>query len=581
MGRARRGSIAIATAAAGALLLSSCGGSEPAAEGGDAAELTEAGFALQTPEPQRGGVVTVLGSVDLSHLDPAMGNDGNVNNVYNLIYRQLTQYLYDPASGELELVGDLATDTGTPNEDATQWTYTLRDDIFFEDGTPITSADIAFGIERSLDPSLAIGNDEHLIIEGASDYQGIYENPEGLPSIETPDDRTIVFTLEQPLAAFADVAATQVFTPFPEGEVSATELDEMPIASGPYRVEDYERGSHLTLARNEHWVAETDEIRPAYADGFEFLFGLDPSTIDQRMLSAQGDDVNAMASSTNGLLPANLAQVTSEPRFASRTVQSLPTCTMYLALNTTTPGLDDLGVRQAISYAIDRASVVTATGGPAMASTASDMLTPKVPGRYEFDLYPSEGDAGDVEMATQLLEEAGYGPGELSFTMDVRNLPKWQAQAEAVQQSLQEVGIEVELNVIDAATFYEVVATPEQQHDMTVTGWCSAWLSGNPLLTALFDGEAITETGNTNISQIDDAEINARFDEIAVMTDIDEQNEAYAALNEQILELAPVVPLVRETPLQMVGPNVGGAYAHAGRTGYIDYASVGLIDPEG
>lgn len=570
----------IATAAAGALLLAGCGTNSPVAATNEV-ELTEAGFALETPEPQRGGVVTVLGSVDLSHLDPAMGNDGNVNNVYNLIYRQLTQYVYDPASGELDLVGDLATDTGTPNEDATEWTYTLRDDIFFEDGTPITSADIAFGIERSLDPALAIGNDEHLIIKGASEYAGIYEDPAGLPSIETPDDKTIVFTLEQPLAAFGDVAATQIFTPFPEGEVSATQLDEMPIASGPYRVESYERGSHLTLVRNEHWVAETDQIRPAYADGYEFLFGLDPSTIDQRMISAQGDDVNALASSTNGLLPANLAQVSADPRMTARTVQSLPTCTMYLALNTTSPGLDELEVRQAISYAIDRASVVTATGGPAMASTASDMLTPQVPGRYEFDLYPSEGDAGDVETAVAMLEEAGYGPGELSFTMDVRNLPKWQAQAESVQQSLRAVGIDVDLNVIDAATFYEVVATPAQQHDMTVTGWCSAWLSGNPLLTPLFDGDAIAETGNTNISQLDDEAINARFDEISVMADIDEQNAAYAELNEQILELAPVVPLIRETPLQMVGSNVGGAYAHAGRTGYIDYASVGLINPEG
>ena len=134
---------------------------------------------------------------------------------------------------------------------------------------------------------------------------------------------------------------------------------------------------------------------------------------------------------------------------------------------------------------------------------------------------------------------------------------------------------------IAAPRFSAGVPTPAQQNDLTVTGWCSAWLSGNPLLTPLFDGDAIAETGNTNISQLDDEAINARFDEISVMADIEEQNAAYAELNEQILELAPVVPLIRETPLQMVGSNVGGAYAHAGRTGYIDYASVGLINPEG
>lgn len=83
------------------------------------------------------------------------------------------------------------------------------------------------------------------------------------------------------------------------------------------------------------------------------------------------------------------------------------------------------------------------------------------------------------------------------------------------------------------------------------------------------------------MSQFDEPEINDRFREIEMITDIDEQNAAYAELNREIMEHAPVVPLVRETPLQMVGENVGDAYAHAARTGYIDYASVGLIDPEG
>lgn len=568
--------------AVGALVaLTGCGGASPGGPGGggDGVELSEAGFALSRPAPQEGGVVTVLGAVDLSHLDPTMGNDGNVNNVYNLLYRQLTQFVFDPATESFELVGDLATDTGTSNEDATEWTFTLRDDLRYEDGSPITAADVKFAIERSFDPALAIGASDHGVIRGAADYEGVYADPAGLDSIRVPDERTIVFELEHPLADFPSIAATPPFSPFPSS-VGVEDIDRQPIASGPYRVESYERGSHLTLVRNEEWERETDEVRPAHLDGYEFLFGVDANTIDQRMIAGQGEDVNAMASSTNGLLPASLAQVTTSPAMQARTIQSLPTCTTYLALDTTDETLSDVRVRQAIAYLVDRASVVTASGGPAMAETASDMLTPSVPGRTEFDLYPSEGDAGDLDRAMELFEEAGVDPASLSFTMDVRALPKWQAQAESVQQSLQEAGMTIDLNVIDAATFYEVISTPAQMHEMTISGWCSAWLSGNPLLTPLFNGERITENGNWNLAQLNDPTINARFAEIEQMSDVDEQNAAYAQLNEQIMELAPVVPLVRETPLQMVGENVGGAFAHPGRTGYIDYASLGLIDPE-
>lgn len=589
-----RGRAVAAVAAAGLLLGACSGGSEedpsqsgsPAEEGteqtGGSGETDADGFAYWTGEAQAGGTVTVLGSVDLAHLDPAMGNDGNINNFYRLIYRTLTTYANEPGDGGSVLVPDLATDLGTPNEDATEWTFTLKDGIFFEDGTPITAHDVKYALERSFDPALAIGSNHHLVIDGAADYRGIYEQPEGLDSIEVPDDKTIVFHLAYPLADFASVAATPPFAPLPAGEVATvTEIDEQPIASGPYKVVAYERGSTVVLERNEYWDPETDDVRPAYPDRFEFVFGLDANTIDQRMIAGQGEDVNAIASSTNTLLAANLATVSASPELKARTVRDGASCTMYLAMNTTKTPLDDLLVRQAISYAIDKTSVVTATGGPLLAGVAYDMLLPSVPGREEFNLYPSENDSGDVDKAKELLAEAGY-PDGFSAVMDVRALPKWQAQAEAVQQSLQAVGIEITLNVIDAATYYEVIATPAQQNDLAITGWCAAgWLSGDPLLTPLFDGDRISETGNTNISQFDDAEVNQLFDEVVLITDIDEQRAVYSDINKLVNEKAAVAPLIRETPLQMVGENIANAYAHSGRQGYIDYTSLGLKNPEG
>lgn len=572
----------VALAAAGAMLLSSCGGGGAKNGESQAVVDSDTGFATYSGEPQKGGVVKVLGGVDFSHLDPAMGSDGNVMNLYNLLYRNLTQYKYNRESGELELVGDLAEDTGTPNKDATEWTFTLKEGVTFEDGSPITAADVKFGLEHAFDPTLAIGLDYiQTYIKGASDYKGVFQDPEGLDSIKVVDDRTITIETNAPMADFPNVMATAPGVPFPKDQVTKVDqLQKDPISSGPYKVEEYKPGESLTLVRNENWAQETDDIRPAYPDGFEFTVSLDQNTIDQRMISGQGEDADAVTSSTNPVVAANLAKITQDPKLAARTVQGMPSCNYFMIMNTTKGPLGDQSVRQALNWAIDKSSVVNASGGPQLADVAPNMLLPEVPDYNDVNPFATEGDKGDPEKAKAMLKEAGAE--DLKLTMDVRALPMWQAQAEAVQQSLAKAGVEVTLNVIDQAKFYEVIATTSQQSDLAISGWCSnGWLSGEPLLGPLFDGTRITETGNQNQSQINDPGLNKAFAEAAVIPDLAQKTAAYADINEQVVDLAPVVPLVRPKPLQLVGSNVGGAFANPARTGYIDYSQLGLLNPEG
>lgn len=571
----------IGVGVAALLLLTGCsaansggsGGSGDSASGGSVDDL---GFAVYTGEPAKGGTVTVLSPTDFSHLDPAMGNDGGVNNFYQLIYRQLTTYKYEPGMKTPEVVGDLATDAGTPNDDYTQWTFTLKDGVKYQDGTEIVAADIKYALERSMDPALRVGSDFHIqYIKDAAGYQGIYSDPQGLSSIQVQGDKEITFTLSQPLTSFPEVAAMQMFTPFPKDKIATTtQLDETPIASGPYQIDTYTRGSKMTLVRNEHWDANTDEVRKAYPDGFEFQLGLDQNTIDQRLLAGQGKDRNAVSSSS--ILAANLAKLQT-PEVKARTVRDIPNCTTYMTMNTTSAPFDKLEVRQAVNYAVDKKSVITATGGPSLATVATEMLLPTVPGYEEFDTYATEDHAGDVDKAKQMLADAGY-PDGFDVTMDVRALPKWQAQAEAVQASLAKVGIDVKLNIIDASTYYQVIYTPSQANPIAITGWCSSWLNGDALLSPLFSGDRIYETGNYNNSMLNVPAITSQLEEGSSMTDPDAQQKLYVDLNKAIMDQAPVVPLVRDTPLQMTGSNVGGAFSHPAQTGYVYYANLGLKD---
>ncbi|HUR07306.1 MAG TPA: ABC transporter substrate-binding protein [Nonomuraea sp.] len=543
------------------LALAACGG------GGGAAPTPGSGSSAKGAAT--GGTAHFLVKADFSHLDPARGWDGGVNNFYRLIYRGLTTVGAGPGAESTKIVPDLATDTGKPSDGAKTWTFTLKDGLFFEDGTPITSEAVKFGASRGFDPEAGIGSPyAKLLLDAPKDYKGPYLSGD-LDTIETPDAKTIVFHLKKPFADFPSALTMPNFTPFPKGTGAAAAFDTKPIASGPYKLASYQRGSSLKLVRNPQWKAATDTVRAAKPDAWEWTFGLDPATIDERMLAGQGTDADAVG----GTIQAATVARVQTPQLKARSLSGLNGCTTYMGLNTTKKPLDDVRVRQAINYAINKDTVVAGMGGSSLAAKGSSIQPPTIAGRVDYDLYPT-----DVEAARKLLAEAGQANG-FSLTLDTRPDPKMSAVAVAIQEALKAVKIDVKINNIDTSTFYEVIGTPAQQHDAAVTGWCPDWASGATFLPPLFDGRNITAKGNANLAQINDKAINARIDEIAAMTDVTAANAAYGELDKQIMKLAPIVPLAYEKYVLVSGANIAGAYQSASFSGGIDLVSVGLAKP--
>ncbi|MDD7928123.1 ABC transporter substrate-binding protein [Microbacterium thalli] len=551
----------LAAGAAVSLALTACG-----AGGGSPQQSGAAG------EPQTGGTVHMLQNADFSYLDPARGWDGGVNAFYRLLYRGLTMQAAGDSDDPNAIVPDLATGLGEVSDGGLTWTYTLKDDIFFDDGAPITSAEMEFGISRAWDPQIGIGSPYlKSVIDAPEDYQGPYVSGD-LPTIETPDEKTIVFHLTAPFPEFDNVLAQPNAVPFPVGSGGGDEFINDVIASGPYTLDAYTPGSTITLVRNEHWEPETDEVRKAYPDQWQFDIGIDGATIDERMIAGQGADQNAIAGKIAG---ATLPRIQT-PQLKERAITAPAYCTTYMSLNTTKPPFDDVRVRQAVNWALDRASIQNASGGNQLADVATTIIPPAVSGHLDYDLYPSDGSTGDVDEAMALLEEAGLGDG-FEFTLDIRTNPVAQAQAEAVQQGLERIGANVKLNVIDTSIYYETIATPSQQNNAAITGWCPDWASSaSTFIPPLFDGAAIAEKGNQNLAQLDDPAVNERIGEIRAMTDVDAANEAWGELDQQIMELAPIAPMVFENGIFLPGENIAGYIPNTNMT---DLTIVGLKDP--
>ncbi|MBO4255362.1 ABC transporter substrate-binding protein [Streptomyces griseorubiginosus] len=529
--------------------------------------------------PHKGGTLTVLNSNPQENFDPARLYTSGGGNVPSLVFRTLTTRNRENGAAGAKVVPDLATDTGRPNKDATVWTYTLKKGLKYEDGTPITSADIKYGIERSFAPELS-GGAPYLRdwLVGAANYQGPYKDKKGLSAIETPDARTIVFRLNKPEGEFPYLATQTQFTPVPRSKDTGTKYAEHPVSSGPYKVvENDNNGEHIVLERNTYWSAATDAERKAYPDKVDVKSGLDSSVINQRLSASQGTDAAAVTTDTN-LGPAELAKVTGDKELASRVGTGHFGYTNYIAFNPTVKPFNNVKVRQAISYAIDRSSVINAAGGSALAEAATTFLPNQKSFGYEpYDLFPA-GATGDPAKAKELLKQAGY-PSGLTVTLTHSNAKDFETSPEiatAIQDALKKAGITVKLQGLEDNDYSDTVHSVKTEPGFFLAHWGADWPSGGPFLAPIFDGRQIVRDGaNFNTGLLNDKSVNAEIDAINKLTDLDAAAKRWGALDKKIGEQALTVPLFHPVYKRLVGKDIRNVVI-SDWTGVLDISQVAV-----
>ncbi|MGX5184327.1 ABC transporter substrate-binding protein [Streptomyces avermitilis] len=529
--------------------------------------------------PRKGGTLTVLNSNPQEDFDPGRLYTSGGGNVPSLVFRTLTTRNREDGAAGAEVVPDLATDTGRPSKNATVWTYTLKEGLKYEDGAAITSADIKYGIERSFAPELS-GGAPYLRdwLVGAADYQGPYKDKKGLSAIETPDERTIVFHLNKPEGEFPYLATQTQFTPVPKAKDNGTKYEEHPISSGPYKVVKNENdGERLTLERNTYWSAATDAERKAYPAKIDVRSGLDSSVINQRLSASQGADATAVTTDTN-LGPAELAKVTGDKALAARVGTGHFGYTNYIAFNPKVKPFNNVKVRQAISYAIDRSSVINAAGGSSLAEAATTYLpNQKSFGYTPYDHFPA-GTSGNPAKAKELLKEAGYKNG-LTISLTHSNSKDFETSPEiatAVQDALKKAGITVKLQGLEENDYKDKIHSVKTEPGFFLAHWGADWPSGGPFLAPIFDGRQIVKDGaNFNTGFLDDKSVNAEIDAINKLTDLDAAAKRWGALDQKIGEQALTVPLFHPVYKRLYGSAVKNIVI-SDWTGVLDISQVSV-----
>ena len=269
---------------------------------------------VHNPSDATGGTIRMANSGDWDLPDLADTYYAYAWNFARLYGRSLMMFKSAPGAEGATLVPDLAEKAGTPNADSTQWTYTLRQGVKFEDGTPATNKDVKYAVERSLDkttfPNGPTYFNDFLDVQGyTSPYQDPSPDKLGLTAIDTPDDRTIVFTLAKPFSGFDYVAQLPATIPVPQAKDTGSKYKEHVVSTGPYMFQTNDLGKSFAMVPNPNWDQATDPNRKSLPDRIEVALNVNSDDIDNRLVSG---DLNVAVRGT-GVGPAAQGRILADP----------------------------------------------------------------------------------------------------------------------------------------------------------------------------------------------------------------------------------------------------------------------------
>ncbi|MFE5629290.1 ABC transporter substrate-binding protein [Streptomyces sp. NPDC056543] len=570
-------------AAATMVVTTACGGGSG---DGDKGKAGAAGFnaavnKVANASDKKGGELKFIGSQEADSWDPQRGYYGFVWDFARYYTRQLVTFKAEPGAASTELVPDLATDAGKVSPDGLTYTFTLKDGVTWEDGKPITSKDIKYGIERIWAQDVISGGPIYLqqVLDPKGEYKGPYKDTSadklGLKAIETPDDKTIIFKLPVANGDFLQMLAMPAASPVRQDKDTKAKYGLKPFSSGPYKWQEYTPNKSMLLVRNDKWDAKTDTVRKALPDKISVTFTTNADDMDNRLIEGEYDlDLNA-----TGVGAAARAKVLQQHKENADNPQT--GFIRYAVFPQTV--IDNVECRKAIIYAADSKSLQTARGGPqAGGDIATNMLPPAIKGADpKADPYGKLAGKADVAKAKEALQKCGK-PNGFKTTIAVRNnKPIEIATAESLQQSLKAVGIDAQIDQFDGAQTSGIIGSPkvvkEKGYGIIIMGWGADFPSGQGFLQPLVDGRFILQSGNNNFSELNDQAVNGLFDQALKETDPTKAGELYKQINTKVSEAAVYLPFTHEKNIIWRSSRLTNVYTADAYNGRYDYSSLGVM----
>jgi len=474
---------------------------------GAAAALTAGPVAAQTPED-----VLVVGQIaEPKSMDPHAVTAVNDFRILVNLYDGLVRF----ADGTLEVEPALA-ESWEVSEDGTVYTFTLREDVTFHDGTPFNAEAVKFNFDRMLD-------EEHPYHDTGPFPLAFFFS--AIQETEVVDDFTVRFHLDAPYAPLLSNLAYPTGLIVSPGAVEqhGADFGRNPVGTGAFEFVTWEANRQVAVQRNEDWW---DGAPPL--EGVVFRPITDANARVSEML-AGGIDLMVEVP------PDNVSTFAEDEAFT--VYEQAGPHLWFLILNLREEPFSDQRMRQAVNYAIDKESLVeNVLQGTATVATGPTPAAFAWAYNEELEPYPY-----DPERARELIEEAGYGDGvEITFyvTEGGSGMLDPVAMGTAIQADLAEVGIDANIETYEWNTYLGLVNPGlEGKADMAEMAWMTNDPDTLPFLA--LRTAAMPEDGGFNSGYYSNEEVDRLLEEARAATDQEERARLYKEMQEIVYEDAP------------------------------------------
>jgi ABC-type transport system substrate-binding protein len=511
----------------------------PQDETPEPAETPEGQLDTSAPPPSTGQVLNVPGG-DPPTLDPHLSGDATSAEYIVELFSGLVTF-----DQELNIVPDLAESWELSNND-TVYTFSLRQNAHFHNGKPVRAQDFKWSLERACAPATRSTTADTYLGDIVGCQDKLRGRADEVAGVEVIDDYTLQITIDGPRAYFlSKLTYPTAFVLDQENvERGGRTWTDQPNGTGPFKLAEFRFGELIVLERNEDYYRDP---KPQLERINFFLAG------GSRMVMYEQGQLDMTAVGLNDI--ERVTDPTNPLNQELRIVESMGI--FYIGLNVNQPPFDDVKVRQAFNYALDRERIIDVVYKKTV-PVAWGIVPPTMPNYENPDLKPL---SFDLEKAQQLIAESKYGDASEFPDLTFHVLGAGGATGRLIEATVasyeETLGVQIEVQQTDWATFLSDLDRPDNPNQMWggEAGWIADYPDPHDFLDILFRCNSLQ-----NHTRYCSPDVDELLDQAALEEDPAQREALYRQVEQTVIDDAPWVPLFFGVDYWLVKPYVKNVY---------------------